>query len=282
MARDRDDDLQEEGGGQARLFVEAALTESGIVELDADRAHYLRNVLRLAAGDAVSLFNGRDGEWRATIEMAGKRHARLIVGKQTRAQRAEPDLWLVFAPIKRARIDFVAEKATELGVSALVPVFTRYTAMTRVNVDRLQANALEAAEQTERLSVPRVHEAVTLEALLRDWPKERRLLLADESGGGSPIGLALRELDATARAAPWAVLVGPEGGFHRDELDALHKLDFVTAVGLGPRILRADTAALSALSCWQALVGDWERPTPRLPLDYGRRDAKQGSSRGRD
>ncbi len=282
MARDREDDLQEGGGGQARLFVEAALTESGIVELDADRAHYLRNVLRLEAGDAVSLFNGRDGEWRATIEMAGKRHARLIVGKQTRAQQTEPDLWLVFAPIKRARIDFVAEKATELGVSALVPVFTRYTAMTRVNVDRLQANALEAAEQTERLSVPRVHEAVTLEALLRDWPKERRLLLADESGGGSPIGPALGELDATARSAPWAVLVGPEGGFHRDELDALHKLDFVTAVGLGPRILRADTAALSALSCWQALVGDWERPTPRLPLDYGRRDAKQGSSRGRD
>lgn len=282
MADDRDVDLRECGGGQARLFVDAALIESGVVELDADRAHYLRNVLRLEAGDAVSLFNGRDGEWRATIEIAAKRHARLIVGRPIRAQQVEPDLWLVFAPIKRARIDFVAEKATELGVSALVPVFTRYTAMTRVNVDRLRANALEAAEQTERLSVPRVHEALTLEALLRDWQKDRRLLLADESGGGKPIGEALRELDASARAAPWAVLVGPEGGFHRDELDALHKLDFVTAVGLGPRILRADTAALAALSCWQALVGDWERPTPRLPLDYGRRDAKQGSSRGRD
>ncbi|MGE0658320.1 MAG: 16S rRNA (uracil(1498)-N(3))-methyltransferase [Reyranellaceae bacterium] len=277
MAGDRDEDLQGEGGRQARLFVDAALTEGGIVELDADRAHYLRNVLRLEPGATVKLFNGRDGEWRAAVEAAGKRHARLIVGKPVRAQEPEPDLWLVFAPIKRARIDFVAEKATELGVSALLPVFTRYTAMTRVNVDRLRANALEAAEQTERLSVPRVHEAVTFEALLRDWPQGRRLLLADESGGGAPVGQALRELDASASAAPWAVLVGPEGGFHRDELDALHKLDFVTAVGLGPRILRADTAALAALACWQALVGDWERPTPRLPLDYGRRDAKQGS-----
>ena len=277
MADDRDDGLQEGGGGQARLFVDAALTEGGIIELDADRAHYLRNVLRLEPGAAVKLFNGSDGEWRAAVEVAGKRHARLIVGKPVRMQEAEPDLWLVFAPIKRARIDFIAEKATELGVSALLPVFTRFTAMTRVNVDRLRANALEAAEQTERLSVPRVHEAVTLEALLRDWQNGRRILLADESGGGKPIGLALRELDATARAAPWAVLVGPEGGFHRDELDALHKLDFVTSVGLGPRILRADTAALAALSCWQALVGDWERPTPRLPLDYGRRDAKHGS-----
>jgi len=272
MAEDRED-----GPRQARLHVEAPLAAGVVVELDADRAHYLRNVLRLNDGDAVKLFNGGDGEWRAVVQALGKRGATLRVEARLRAPRAEPDLWLVFAPIKRARIDFIAEKATELGVSALLPVFTRHTAMARVNIARLQANALEAAEQTERLSVPRVHEAVTLEALLRDWPQGRRLLLADESGGGKPIGMALRELDANERAAPWAVLVGPEGGFHRDELDALHKLDFVTAVGLGPRILRADTAALSALTCWQALVGDWERPTPRLPLDYGRRDAKQGS-----
>lgn len=272
MAEDRED-----GPRQARLHVKAPLAEGVAVELDSDRAHYLRNVLRLNEGDPVKLFNGADGEWRGIVQALGKRGATLCVEVRLRAPQAEPDLWLVFAPIKRARIDFIAEKATELGVSALLPVFTRHTAMARVNVARLQANALEAAEQTERLSVPRVHEAVTLEALLRDWPRERRLLLADESGGGKPIGTALRELDASERAAPWAVLVGPEGGFHRDELDALHKLDFVTAVGLGPRILRADTAALSALTCWQALVGDWERPTPRLPLDYGRRDAKQGS-----
>jgi 16S rRNA (uracil1498-N3)-methyltransferase len=270
MTEERDDAPR-----QARLFTDAALTESGIVELDADRAHYLRNVLRLENGDTVSLFNGRDGEWRATIEVAGKRHARLMVEKLAREQESEPDLWLVFAPIKRARIDFIAEKATELGVSALVPVFTRYTAMTRVNVERLRANALEAAEQTERLSVPAVREPVTLEKLLQDWPKDRRLLMADESGSGRPIGAALANLAALEKQAPWAVLIGPEGGFHRDELDLLGKLDFVTAVGLGPRILRADTAALAALSCWQALVGDWERPTPRLALDYRRRDAKE-------
>jgi len=125
------------------------------------------------------------------------------------------------------------------------------------------------------MSVPVVHEPVTLEKLLQDWPRERRLLMADESGGGKPIATALRDLAASEKQAPWAILIGPEGGFHRDELDLLGKLDFVTPVGLGPRILRADTAALAALSCWQALAGDWERPTPRLPLDYKRRDAKE-------
>lgn len=270
MAEERED-----GPQQARLFVATALQEAAIVELDSDRAHYLRHVLRLGNGDAVSLFNGADGEWRATIEATGKRGARLSVGTQLRMQEPEPDLWLVFAPIKRARIDFIAEKATELGVAALVPVFTRYTAMTRVNVDRLRANAMEAAEQTERLSVPIVREPVTLEKLLQDWPRERRLLIADESGSGRPIGQELQGLDVAERKKPWAILIGPEGGFHRDELDLLGKLDFVTAVGLGPRILRADTAALAALACWQALAGDWERPTPRLPLDYKRRDAKE-------
>lgn len=266
---------EQDGSQQARLFVSTALQEAAIVELDSDRAHYLRHVLRLGNGDAVSLFNGTDGEWRATIEATGKRGARLSVGARLRDQEPEPDLWLVFAPIKRARIDFIAEKATELGVSALVPVFTRYTNMTRVNAERLRSIAIEAAEQTERLSVPEVSEPVTLEKLAQSWPRQRRLLMADESGGGEPIAAALGRLDASAKRSPWAILIGPEGGFHRDELDLLRKLDFVTAVGLGPRILRADTAALAALSCWQALAGDWERPTPRLALDYRRRDAKE-------
>ncbi len=266
---------REEDGRQPRLYVETVLAAGAMVELDAERAHYLRNVLRLGEGDAVKLFNGRDGEWRASVQALGKRGGILQVQALLREQRDEPDLWLVFAPIKRARIDFIAEKATELGVSALAPVFTRYTAMSRVNVERLRATALEAAEQTERLSVPEVREPMPLASLLQSWPQERRLLLADESGGGLPIGAALRDMDAAERARPWAVLVGPEGGFHRDELDLLRNLDFVTAVGLGPRILRADTAALAALSCWQALAGDWERPTPRLPLDYRRRDAKE-------
>lgn len=267
--------MSEEDGRQPRLYVEAPLATDAMVELDAERAHYLRNVLRLGEGDAVKLFNGRDGEWRAVVQALGKRGGVLQVQALLRLQQDEPDLWLVFAPIKRARIDFIAEKATELGVSALAPVFTRYTAMSRVNVERLRATALEAAEQTERLSLPAVHEPLPLATLLQSWPRERRLLLADESGGGLAIGTMLRGLDAAERGRPWAVLVGPEGGFHRDELDLLRNLDFVTAVGLGPRILRADTAALAALSCWQALAGDWERPTPRLPLDYKRRDAKE-------
>ena len=276
MARAGHDASPDDGPRQTRLFVDAPLAADARIELDADRAHYLRNVLRLEEGGTVSAFNGRDGEWRARIGELGKRGARLVAVERLREQEREPDLWLAFAPVKRARIDFLAEKATELGVSALAPVFTRHTAMARVNVGRLRANAIEAAEQTERLSVPQVMEPTTLESMLKSWPAGRLLLLADESGRGQPIAQALRELDASARAAPWAVLIGPEGGFHRDELDALHELDFVTSVGLGPRILRADTAALAALACWQALAGDWERPTPRLTPDYRRRDAKQG------
>ncbi|MEO8557475.1 MAG: 16S rRNA (uracil(1498)-N(3))-methyltransferase [Rhodospirillales bacterium] len=255
----------------ARLYVDAALAAGGSITLDADRAHYLRNVLRLEPGASIGLFNGRDGQWTGSIATLTKRGAEVSLVKQTRPQQPEPDLWLVFAPIKKARIDFIAEKATELGVSALQPAFTRHTAMTRVNVERLRANAVEAAEQTERLSVPEVREPVTLDALLSSWPAERRLLLADETGGGKPIFQALSELDEAAKRAPWAVLIGPEGGFDRAELDGLRKLPFVISVGLGPRILRADTAALAALACWQALLGDWQLPTPRLPGDYRHR-----------
>jgi 16S rRNA (uracil1498-N3)-methyltransferase len=247
------------------------LAERGQIALDIDRAHYLHNVLRLEPGASVGLFNGRDGEWTARIESLTKRGGQVVLLQQTRPQLPEPDLWLCFAPIKKARIDFIAEKATELGVSALQPVFTQHTAMTRVNVERLRANAIEAAEQTERLSVPDVREPVTLEALLKDWPAERRLLLADEAGGGQPIAQALAGLDESAKRSPWAVLIGPEGGFARAELDQLRKLPFVISVGLGPRILRADTAALAALACWQALLGDWQLPTPRLSSDYRHR-----------
>lgn len=255
----------------ARLYVEDALVQGAELGLDADRAHYLRNVLRLEPGASVALFNGRDGEWLGHIDAVDKRRATVSLRRQLRPQAVEPDLWLCFAPIKKARIDFIAEKATELGVSALQPVFTRHTAMTRVNVERLRANAVEASEQTERLSVPAVREPLALEDLLQAWPAGRRLLLADEAGGGRPIAQALAGLDETAKRSPWALLIGPEGGFARAELDALRKLPFVTAVGLGPRILRADTAALAALACWQALLGDWQLPTPHLSGDYRHR-----------
>ncbi len=252
----------------ARLFVEGDLAAGAEVPLAEGQAHYLRNVLRRADGAPLLLFNGRDGEWRATLVMQGKKAASAHVGERTRPQAAEPDLWLCFAPIKRARIDMIAEKATELGVSVLQPVLTRHTAVERVNVERLRANAVEAAEQTERLSVPEVRAPVDLMRLLAGWPGERRLLVCDETGGGPPVAPALGGLDPAARAAPWAILLGPEGGFDATELAAVRRIKEVTSVGLGPRILRADTAAIAALACWQALMGDWQLATPRLNVDY--------------
>lgn len=235
--------------------MEAALGPGAAVGLAPEQAHYLRSVMRLGVGAPLALFNGRDGEWQARIEALGKGWASCAVERQLRPQAGEADVWLVFAPIKRARIDFIAQKATELGVSGLWPVFTRHTAMSRVNLERLRANAVEAAEQSARLTVPEIREPVTLDEALVRWPAERRILLCDESGGGVPIAEALAV--SGAKPAPWAVLIGPEGGFSPAELDRLRKLPIVTAVGLGPRLLRADTAALAALACWQALAGDW-------------------------
>ena len=253
---------------ETRLYLDEDLDEGRTLGLDHARAHYLRSVLRLARGAELALFNGRDGEWLARLDGLGKGWASLTVGQRLRAQDTSPDLWLVFAPIKRARIDFLAEKATELGVARLLPVFTRHTAVGRVNVERLAANAREAAEQCRRLSVPEVAEPRELFALLSDWPAERRLLLCSEAGEARPIAEVLAELaESGAAAGPAAVMTGPEGGFAPDELDALTKLPFVTPVGLGPRILRADTAALAALACWQAVLGDGRRRPPAAEED---------------
>ena len=265
------DDRTADGRTATRLYVDADLAAGQSLGLDHARAHYLRHVLRLDAGAQVALFNGRDGEWLARIDGFGKGWCSLTIGERRRLQTVDRDLWLVFAPIKRARIDFVAEKATELGVTALQPVFTRFTAMTRVNTERLRANAVEAAEQTERLSVPEIFEPLPLAKLLADWPTERRLLVCAEAGPARPIAVVLSEIAQEpavgpgAGLQPWAVLTGPEGGFARSELDALGKLPFVTPVGLGPRVLRADTAALAALACWQAILGDGaDRPPVRM------------------
>jgi 16S rRNA (uracil1498-N3)-methyltransferase len=251
-----------------RLFVEADLSAGIEALLSEAQDHYLRHVMRRENGADLRLFNGRDGEWQARLSLRGKKASVAEVGERTRAQAAEPDVWLCFAPLKRARIDYLAEKATELGGALLQPVMTRHTSVERVNVERLRANAVEAAEQTERLSVPEVRTPVDLMRLVAAWPAERRLLMCDETGGGLPIGEALARLDDMARAAPWAIVIGPEGGFADTELSALRRMKDVTAVGLGPRILRADTAALAALACWQSIVGDWREPTPRLPRDY--------------
>ncbi len=238
-----------------RLFVANELAAGAVVGLSPEQAHYLKSVMRTAVGTPLLLFNGSQGEWRARLEALGKGWASCAVEAETRPQVVEPDLWLIFAPVKRARIDFVAQKATELGASALWPVFTRHTAVTRVNAERLRANAVEAAEQCERLTVPRIFEPAALEAVIAGWPAERRILLCDERGGGLAIGEALA--GAAAEPKPWAVMVGPEGGFSSDELDRLRNLPIVKRISLGPRLLRADTAALAALACWQAIVGDW-------------------------
>jgi 16S rRNA (uracil1498-N3)-methyltransferase len=241
-----------EPGGEVRLFVEAPLGEGARVEAGEGQAHYLLHVMRAKPGDRVRLFNGRDGEWLASIAEARKRSCVLACERQTAPQREVPDLWLVFAPIKKTPADYVVQKATELGVRALVPVLTRRTIARRVNLERMRANAVEAAEQSGRVGVPEVREPTDLDRLLAAWPSERKLLFCDEGGDARPIAEAL----GGAPSGPWAVLTGPEGGFEPAEREALRALPFVVPVSLGTRILRADTAALAALAVWQALKGD--------------------------
>ena len=247
---------------ETRLYVEDELHETATIGLDHGRAHFLRSVLRLGQGARVALFNGRDGEWQARIDGLGKGWASLQVEHQRRSQTGSPDVWLAFAPIKRARLDFLVEKATELGCAALQPMMTRHTAVSRVNLERLQANAREAAEQCERLDLPEVRPVADLGKLLDAWPPERRLLVCAESGAARPIAEVLRQEGPETAAQPWAIMTGPEGGFARSELDALNDLSFAVTVGLGPRVLRADTAALAAIACWQAILGDGRSRPP--------------------
>ncbi len=199
------------------------------------------------------MFNGIDGEWEAQITSVTKKVCDLECKQQVRPQVYEPDLWLIFAPIKSGRIDYLVEKATELGVSQLQPVFTGFTTMKRVNIKRLQAHAVEAAEQCERLSVPSVLGPTTLPKLLQSWDTKRHLLFCDERRESPSIMSMLRDQSVQ----PWAILVGPEGGFSDCERNILLKQSFVKSAQLGPRILRSDTAVVAALSCYQAICGDW-------------------------
>ena len=236
-----------------RLYVADALAPSAIIRLGSDQAHYLQHVMRRKPGDAVALFNGRDGEWSARIDSFAKAGGAARVDERLRPQVAGSDLWLVFAPVKRARLDFMVQKAVELGVSAIKPVLTRFTMVERVKETRLITNAIEAAEQCGRLDVPEVAEPQPLTRLQDAWPAERRLYFCDEAGDAQPLAAALQ----SDRGGPAAILIGPEGGFHPDERAALRALAAVTAVTLGPRILRSDTAAIAALAVWQSLAGDW-------------------------
>ena len=235
-----------------RLYVDGPLGAGAAVEATADQAHYLGRVMRLGVGDPILLFNGRDGEWRAEITRMDKRAAEMAIREKTRDQTEAAGPWLAFAPVKKTGTDFIVQKATELGASRLMPVATANTQTGRTNTARLRAQAVEAAEQCERLSVPEVSDMTDLDTLLADWPQDRPLFALDETGGGVP----LAAVAATAGAAV-GFLVGPEGGFQARELDRFAKLPFITPVTLGPRILRAETACLAALSVWQAVVGDW-------------------------
>ena len=236
---------------KVRLFVEHPLGAGQPVPLTREQAHYLFSVMRLGAGDAVALFNGADGEWHAEISEAGKRGGMALCDTQTRAQTMPPDLWLLFAPIKKARTDFIVEKAVELGVSRILPVQTQFTNSERIRQDRLQAHALEAAEQCGACFVPEVAELVRLDRLLAEWPGERGLLFCDEAEAGS------RSSALAGVLAPAAILVGPEGGFSDAERTRLRAMAQTRVIALGPRILRADTAAVAALALWQAENGDW-------------------------
>jgi 16S rRNA (uracil1498-N3)-methyltransferase len=236
-----------------RLFVEADLGPGARLACTAVQRNYVRNVLRLRAGDTILVFNGRDGEWRAQIADTGKRDAALDVREQTRPQEAGPDIDYLFAPLKRARLDYMVEKATEMGVASLRPVLTRRTTAERVNTERMRANAIEAAEQCGILRIPQTRQPAKLERVIADWDAARRLVFCDEDGDeADPLSTLVK-----LRSLPVAVLTGPEGGFDPAERELLLSKSYVARISLGPRILRADTAAVAALALVNATIGDW-------------------------
>jgi 16S rRNA (uracil1498-N3)-methyltransferase len=239
-----------------RLSVAAPLTPGAALTLERPQIHYLRNVLRLKDGDPVLVFNGKDGEWRARLAEAGRRGAVLNVAERTRAQTTPCDLHYLFGPLKHERLDYMVQKAVELGVSRLVPIFTQHVQVTRVNLERMRANAIEAAEQCGILNLAEIAEPLTFKQMIAGRDAERLLVFCDEDAETQDAVAALSALRA-GQARPLAVLIGPEGGFAEDERSTLLKLPNVVQLALGPRILRADTAAVAALALVQSVLGDW-------------------------
>ena len=245
---------RERGDGRStiRLFVEAPLETGASIALAPGQAHYLRNVMRQAEGGLVRLFNGRDGEWEGEIETLKQQRGAVRLGVRTAEQTRAPDLWLLFAPLKSERTRFVVEKATELGVGAIHPVLTRYGQTKRVNAERLRTHAIEAAEQCGRLEVPAIAPPGPLGDALAGWPPERRLLVCDPEAESTMAGAL-----ADSAGVPWAILVGPEGGFAPSERRLLSDHPATAHARLGPLTLRAETAVAAALACWQTFAGDW-------------------------
>jgi 16S rRNA (uracil1498-N3)-methyltransferase len=244
-----------------RLFVRAGLSSGAEVELDRAQTNYLVNVLRMEPGDVLLVFNGRDGEWQASLNAQGRKARSLRIGEPVRPQPERPDLHYLFAPLKHARLDYMVEKAVEMGAGRLRPVITRHTQVSRLNLERMEANAIEAAEQCGILALPAIDEPVDLKPLLDGWEGRegnRRIVFCDEGeSGADPLSIL-----SALEPSPLALLVGPEGGFSEDERRTLRSSAFVTAIPLGPRILRADTAAVAALALVQAVLGDWRNLAP--------------------
>ena len=237
--------------GKIRLYIDHRFDPGQPVPLDTDQSHYLSTVMRLAPGAEIAVFNGRQGEWTARLLQAGKRGGTVEPVAQSAPQLNPPDLWLVFAPIKKARTDFIVEKGAELGAARILPVQTDHTNSERIRRDRLQAHAVEAAEQCGGTFVPAVEDLVPLSRLLDGWDMGRRILWADEALVGPA------ETLAGLPGGPWAILIGPEGGWSEAERRRLSAMSCVHRISLGPRILRADTAAVAALALWQSSLGDW-------------------------
>lgn len=241
-----------------RLYVPHDLSAGADLALDHSQSHYLASVMRQSVGDEILLFNGRDGEWRARIGAVTKRAVAVRTEALARPQTVGPDLDLIMALVKRGRLETIVEKAAELGARRVRLVLTERTNADRARLERLRAIATEAAEQTGRLDLPQVQEPAKLEKLLKEWEPGRRLLFCDEAGDAAPILQAL-SLPPCGGGEPWSILIGPEGGFSPKERELIRALDFAVPASLGPRILRADTAAISALTLWQSALGDWTR-----------------------
>ncbi|MEL6681436.1 MAG: 16S rRNA (uracil(1498)-N(3))-methyltransferase [Pseudomonadota bacterium] len=238
---------------KVRLYVDHPLGEGQSVPLSRDQVHYLFGVMRLGEGAILSLINGADGEWDAAVAEAGKKRGVLVCQTQTAPLRMPPDMWLIFAPIRKERTAFIVEKAVEMGASRVMPGQTDYTQKAnRIRQDKLQAHAIEAAEQCGGTFVPPVDDLMRLDRILADWPKGRQLMFCDEAMAGRSAALP------SDLAGPWAILIGPEGGFSPQERGMLQDLEFAHPVSLGPRILRADTAAVAAMTVWQQALGDWQ------------------------